>query len=406
MILFIWPLALLLLFARTAATPVHTTALAGAPAQAGVPAQAGISASDALCLPGVYSLEPQDCLLAGPAAYQTRMAKVGLTFPLTPLPAQPPAVELSYNLYQYARLKENEVTPVYASAEDALKERSPVTSIEAGGLRYISYIDEAYLSGGEKPDAFQLRAGGWVAARDVMRRENAISRFQGLEFSRTPNQTFGWVRPINAYNPTKRTPGYAVDDPTGSQLLEYTVVQVYAMQAVDGVDWLMIGPDEWIERRFVSQVIPGATPPEGVTDGRWIEVNLEEQTLAVYENSRLVYATMIATGDDPYFTRPGLFPIYKKLESTPMYGAFEADRSDYYQLQDVPWTMYYDKARALHGAYWRTRFGFPQSHGCVNLSPGDAHWLFDWAVEGDWVYVHDPSGKTPTDPSFYGDGGA
>ena len=55
-----------------------------------------------------------------------------------------------------------------------------------------------------------------------MRRENAITRFQGLEFSRTPNQTFGWVRPINAYNPTKRTPGYAVDDPTGSQLLEYT----------------------------------------------------------------------------------------------------------------------------------------------------------------------------------------
>jgi lipoprotein-anchoring transpeptidase ErfK/SrfK len=184
------------------------------------------------------------------------------------------------------------------------------------------------------------------------------------------------------------------------------VVKVYAQETVDGADWLMIGPDEWIEKRLVSQVLPNTTPPEGVTNGRWIEVNLDEQTVAVYQDQRLVYATMIATGQEPFYTRPGLFPIYKKLDATPMWGAFEADRSDYYQLQDVPWTMYYDKARALHGAYWRTRFGFPQSHGCVNLSPGDAHWLFDWAVEGDWVYVWDPSGETPTDPAFYGDGGA
>jgi lipoprotein-anchoring transpeptidase ErfK/SrfK len=375
-------------------------------ARADAPAQADSSAPEVLCLPGVYILTPQDCLVAGPAAYLTRMADKGITFPLTPLPARPPAVELTYNLYQYARLKENEATPVYASAEDAFKDQNPVTAIEAGGLRYISYIDEAYLSGGEKPDAFQLRSGGWVAARNIMRRENAITRFQGLELTRTPNRPFGWVRPFNAYNDTRRTPSYAEDNLTGNQLLEYTVVQLYDQQTVDGVDWLMIGPDEWIERRLVSQVLPNTTPPEGVTNGRWIEVNLEEQTVAVYEGNRLVYATMIASGDDPFFTRPGLFPIYKKLEATPMSGAFEADRSDYYQLQDVPWTMYYDKARALHGAYWRTRFGFPQSHGCVNLSPGDAHWLFDWAQEGDWVYVWDPSGQTPTDPEYYGDGGA
>lgn len=81
-----------------------------------------------------------------------------------------------------------------------------------------------------------------------------------------------------------------------------------------------------------------------------------------------------------------------------------SDLSDFYYLDNVPWTMYFDQARALHGAYWRTRFGYPQSHGCVNLSLGDAHWLFNWATVGDWVYVHDPSGKTPTDPSLYGAG--
>ena len=76
------------------------------------------------------------------------------------------------------------------------------------------------------------------------------------------------------------------------------------------------------------------------------------------------------------------------------------DPADFYYLDNVPWTMYFDKARALHGAYWRTRFGYPQSHGCVNLSVGDSHWLFNWAHEGDFVYVPDPSGLTPTDPAL------
>ncbi|MFT3895963.1 MAG: L,D-transpeptidase [Anaerolineales bacterium] len=142
------------------------------------------------------------------------------------------------------------------------------------------------------------------------------------------------------------------------------------------------------------------TPPEGVTTGRWIDVNLAEQTLAVYDNYQLIFATVISSGLEPFYTRPGLFQIYSKKETETM---TTSDVSDFYYLDNVPWTMYYDKARALHGAYWRTRFGYPQSHGCVNLSVGDSHWLFNWAHEGDYVYVHDPSGQTPTDPSLYPD---
>ena len=33
---------------------------------------------------------------------------------------------------------------------------------------------------------------------------------------------------------------------------------------------------------------------------------------------------------------------------------------------------------ALHAAYWHDRFGEPKSGGCVNLSPRDAKWLFEW----------------------------
>ena len=115
---------------------------------------------------------------------------------------------------------------------------------------------------------------------------------------------------------------------------------------------------------------------------------------------------MIATGVDPFFTKPGLFQIQAKKDTETMTGSFTSDRSDYYSFEKVPWTMYFDGARALHAAYWRTLFGYAQSHGCVNLSPGDSHWLYDWANVGDWVYVWDPSGKTPTDPAKYTQGGA
>lgn len=184
------------------------------------------------------------------------------------------------------------------------------------------------------------------------------------------------------------------------------MVQVYSVQNIEGTEWYLIGPDEWIQARMVAAVFPNTTPPEGVTNGRWIDVNLAEQTLAVYDKRQLVFATLVSTGLPLFWTRPGLFPIYEKKAIENMSGSFEADRSDYYYLENVAWTMYFDKARALHGTYWHTYFGYPQSHGCVNLSAGDSNWIFKWAREGDWVYIHDPIGATPTDPAKYGEDGA
>jgi len=366
----------------------------------------GAPDSPVICLPGIYLVDPQDCLPTGPSTYLTGLAEQGISLPLRSLPAVAPDPGLAQSPYLYARLQENLPVPVYSTLEDAIANGTPVMTISPGRLRFISYIDAAYVEGRAKPDYFLLKSGGWVAARDVAQRENATIRFQGLIFHEQPPNDFGWILPLNPTAETKRTPGFEQDDYTGHVLSEYTVVQIYSSRKVGEVEWYLVGPDEWLEQRLIGKVSLNPIPPNGVTNGRWIEINLFEQTLSVYDQNKLVYATLVASGVKPFYTRPGLFTIYQKLDSTPMQGAFEADRSDFYYLEDVPWTMYYDKARALHGAYWRTRFGFPQSHGCVNLSPGDAHWLFNWAQEGDWVYVWDPSGNTPTDPSDYTDGGA
>jgi hypothetical protein len=323
-----------------------------------------------------------------------------MLLPLTNLPSRPVDPTLGFLPYQYAILGDGPA-PVYPTLDDAIAGSNAFRTIDPGNLRYVSYIDFAETDQGR---FFELRSGGWmrVASRVSIPR----SYPGGLEFTRTPLNSFGWILALAPSVETKRTPGFDQADPTGHLFYPYQVVQVYTSTLVNGYDWYLVGPDEWLEGRFIGRLLPNPTPPQGVTNGRWVEVNLEEQTLAVYADSRLVYAALIASGLDPFFTRPGLFNIYQKVETTPMQGAFAADRSDFYYLEDVPYTLYYDDLRALHGAYWRTAFGFPQSHGCINMAPTDARWLFEWAVEGDWVYVWDPSGMTPTDPAYYGQGGA
>jgi hypothetical protein len=52
--------------------------------------------------------------------------------------------------------------------------------------------------------------------------------------------------------------------------------------------------------------------------------------------------------------------------------------------------MYFDEDIALHGTYWHDGFGYRHSHGCVNLSITDAHWLYNWtAQQDDWTTERD-----------------
>lgn len=349
-----------------------------------------------LCLPEAYAQTGSDCLPTGPAQTLTQLDQQGLSIPLRPLPAARPDASLTMVDIGFAKinLENYEPAPVYSTLADAVGGVNQTRALQPGALRYVSYVNWQDVDG---KTFVQLTTGEWVRAGRAR-----YSGFQGLQFRSTPRNDFGWIID-NAY--ARSGPGYAFPE-IGSVLARESVVQVYEITVQDNTKWYRIGLNDWVERRYIRMVGVNTTPPQGVENGRWIEVNLYEQTLSVYENGQLKFATLITTGMDPFFTQPGLFQIYKKVERETMTGAFEADRSDYYSLQDVPWTMYYDQARALHGAYWRTWFGYPGSHGCVNLSIGDSRYLFDWAQVGDWVHVWDPSGETPTDPNFYGSGGA
>ncbi|MCD6576482.1 MAG: L,D-transpeptidase [Anaerolineaceae bacterium] len=344
-----------------------------------------------ICAPGIYLIPPADCLPAGPSQTLTGWARNGLTFPLKPLPAFHPDASYLELDQKYAKLNLPPGTQAsyYPNIESAVKGWGALGTLPIGKTLYVAYRNVSYYDGNPY---VQNERGEWLRASPAN-----YSSFQGLLFNHPPENDFGWI--VDFTYP-RREPSYNAPI-INEQLVPKTVIQVYQQVEAEGTTWSMIGMGKWVERHAIRVVSPHLTPPSGIENGRWIEVNLYEQTLTVYEDNRLKFATLIGSGYDPYYTQPGLFHIREKKELETMTGSFEAGKADYYLLENVPWTMYYDGPRALHGAYWRVMFGFELSHGCVNMSIGDAHWLYDWAVVGDYVYVWDPSGSTPTDPAFY-----
>ncbi len=108
----------------------------------------------------------------------------------------------------------------------------------------------------------------------------------------------------------------------------------------------------------------------------WIRVDLTQQTLTAYEGDTPVFATLVSSGVTDHATPPGLFRLHAKHTTATMADNLAVDGP--YSIEDVPWTMYFNGSFALHAAFWHERFGHPRSHGCINLTPRDARWLFFW----------------------------
>src|SRR5690606_21525635 len=116
---------------------------------------------------------------------------------------------------------------------------------------------------------------------------------------------------------------------------------------------------------------------------RWIDISILSQTLVLYEGGTPRYVTMVSTGRDglgdpkeTYSTPTGTYRIYQKHVTHTM-DSNVADNE--FELRDVPWVMYFQGGYALHAAYWHDDFGKPRSHGCINLAPIDARYVFNWS---------------------------
>jgi hypothetical protein len=121
-----------------------------------------------------------------------------------------------------------------------------------------------------------------------------------------------------------------------------------------------------------------------------IEVSIARQTLTAYENDKVVLQADICSGlfqrkiagKIPTKTPTGTFNVEIKMASKHMGDGVMTDDIDAYELPGVPWCSFFvpQIGVAIHGTYWHTNYGTPMSHGCINMRPEEAKWIFRWTT--------------------------
>lgn len=139
-------------------------------------------------------------------------------------------------------------------------------------------------------------------------------------------------------------------------------------------------------RAYAVGVAQTIDRPAGIgPQEHWVHVDLSEQVLVAYAGDTPVFTTLVSTGKEEGMTPVGVFRVQSKYVATSMRD--QPVEEEAYSIEDVPWTQYFDGNVAIHGAFWHGGFGLVRSHGCVNLSPADARWIFGFthpALPAGW----------------------
>ncbi|MBL8045851.1 MAG: L,D-transpeptidase [Anaerolineales bacterium] len=337
------------------------------------PALQSINELPPLCPASLQIQRAAECPAFGPSAYLEDAAEAGLVLPLPAIAISPTLPYRGLTLHAYARVITN-TAQVFRHPSEAVAGLPPLREFEKGFV-FVSALGRVKFAGEE---FLQINRSEWVRAEAV--EESRPSSFGGQFFGGSPPGAVGWV--INTVQ-VSGTPG-APPAPEAQFVGRYSFITPLNVARVGEWDWYEVIPGGWVEQRNLGLVRP--SPPPGAP-ADVIAVDTYEQTMGVYRGGQLVFATLASSGSRYFPTRPGTFSVWAKFTYGRMTGVYREDRSDYYFLEDVPWILYYDGDRALHGAYWHDSFGIQTSHGCVNLSPRDSRWLFNNTNVGDAVVV-------------------
>ena len=289
----------------------------------------------------------------------------------TPEPAwyQPLDPALGMLKYHYAQVN-NPKARVYETLYDAIKKTGNFGSLP----NYPAYV--AYTT-------VEIRAEGtfyydpvffrWLDGADLQVLSPTV--FTGIQITREVNFRFGWV-----LDETQST------NSAGETIQDYARYQVIHEVATvtQNPGHVAVGADEWLPEDKVALADPQVPKDAGSKICRFIHVDLAEQVMRVYDNCTLVFATLVSSGANSW-TFEGSFNILNKVPYSSIVPP-PTSTSDYY-FEAVPYFMSYAGNFGFHGAYWHDNFGTAASHGCINLSPTDANWLYTWARDGDRVII-------------------
>lgn len=243
--------------------------------------------------------------------------------------------------------------------------------------------DRVRLVRGTSFHGFELGEGpGKLQLPIVIVKKENVSRYSFDGHRMTAKDDIGWR---TAYEATKK------------------------QRIVAGAKYQELKDGTYVKEGDVVRLDPIKKLPKWGKEGeRWVEVNLTKQTLLAVDGDKPVYVTLVSTGagglatpsaENPYVTPRGIFRIHTKhVAATMDSNQPEAE----FELRDVPYIQYFKDGYALHAAYWHDQFGMPRSHGCINLAPLDAKWVFhftkpelppSWhgvmkALTGTVVWIH------------------
>ncbi len=169
------------------------------------------------------------------------------------------------------------------------------------------------------------------------------------------------------------------------------------VKGTDGRTWLKIGIDrgkiafpdrilgDWYVAADYFQPVQFSRIAPERDAVKLIKVVLHEQKLYAYEGDKVVMSTKVSTGRDDIKTSTvtGHFHVFAKYPMKVMEGPLKGLADEYTLF--VPFSMAFYRGDIgtafIHSAYWHDSFGEQHSHGCVNLSPKDAEWLYNWTPD-------------------------
>ena len=162
-----------------------------------------------------------------------------------------------------------------------------------------------------------------------------------------------------------------------------------AVAAADKRIWYRLLDDKFDQYYYVPaghiRILTGEElsplSPNVPDESKRIEVRLDDQLLLAYENTQIVFASRVSTGgkrlSGKYTTPIGNYITYHKRPTRHMAAGDIA--SNGFDLPGVPWVLYITEGGiSFHGTYWHNDYGHPHSHGCINMAPQAAKWLFRW----------------------------
>lgn len=251
--------------------------------------------------------------------------------------------------------------PVYKTLDDAVAEQPAETLVGVGGYTYRG----TRVRDGKR--YFRINKG-WVPKSHARRAK--APKFKGIALTPADvNKRHGFIRVAWARL-------YKRDGKRARKVFR-------RLKYVELLDPVRVGkrvlfplksnPELHVRADHVGLIDIAKPPAEVGANENWIDVNMAEQVLVAYQGKHPVLATLVSTART--VTPTGVFRIERKrafaiMKSKPHY-------TTHWNVH-TPWVISIKGRIAMHGVYWHNEFGTARSHGCVNLAPMDAKWVWDW----------------------------